>query len=67
VRSLSPTLRQIMTPATPPWSDERAARANLVAAVLYGVIAIMTAELAVDPEKISQDEAALGAALSGSS
>jgi hypothetical protein len=54
-----------MTPATPPWSDERAARANLVASVLYGVIAIMTAELAVDPEKFLQDEAALGAALIG--
>jgi hypothetical protein len=54
-----------MKPASPAWSQRRAARANLVACVLYGVIAIMTAELAVEPDKVSHDEAALGALLIG--
>jgi hypothetical protein len=54
-----------MKPASPAWSQRRAARANLVACVLYGVIAIMTAELAVEPDKVSYDEAALGALLIG--
>ncbi|SRR5260370_19917664 len=54
-----------MKPASPAWSERRAERANLVACVLYGVIAIMTAELAVEPDKVSHDEAALGALLIG--
>ncbi len=54
-----------MRPASPAWSQRRAARANLVASVLYGVIAIMTAELAVEPGEVSYDEAALGALLIG--
>lgn len=54
-----------MKPPSPAWSQRRAARANLVASVLYGVIAIMTAELAVEPDKISHHEAAVGALLIG--
>jgi hypothetical protein len=54
-----------MKPAFPAWSEQRGENANLVACVLYGVIAIMTAELAVEPDKVSYDEAALGALLIG--
>ena len=54
-----------MKPASPAWSERRGERANLVACVLYGVIAIMTAELAVEPDQVSFDEAALGALLIG--
>ena len=54
-----------MKPASPAWSERREENANLVASVLYGVIAIMTAELAVEPEEVSYDEAALGAVLIG--
>jgi hypothetical protein len=54
-----------MKQASPPWSERRGARANLVASVLYGVIAIMTAELAVAPDEVSYDEGALGAVLIG--
>jgi hypothetical protein len=36
-----------MTPS-PAWSARRGESANLVACVLYGIIAMMTAELAVE-------------------
>ena len=42
-------------------SPQRQALAQRVAAALYGVIAIMTAELAVEPGQLSYSEAVFGA------
>jgi hypothetical protein len=47
------------------WSKRRQARAQHVAAILYGVIAVMTAELAVEPGEFGYAEAALGVLLVG--
>jgi hypothetical protein len=47
------------------WSKQRQATAQRIAAVLYGVIAIMTAELSVQPGQFSYAETALGALLAG--
>src|SRR5262249_2474670 len=44
---------------------QRQALAQRIAAALYGVIAIMTAELAVEPGQLSYLEAVLGALLVG--
>jgi len=46
-------------------SHQRQALAQRIAAALYGVIAIMTAELAVEPGQLSYVEAVLGALLVG--
>jgi hypothetical protein len=46
-------------------STPRQALAQRIAAALYGVIAIMTAELAVEPGQLSYVEAVLGALLVG--
>jgi hypothetical protein len=54
-----------MTRYTEIRSEQRQIRAHRVAATLYGVIAIMTAELAVQPSEFSYTEAALGALLTG--
>jgi hypothetical protein len=50
---------------SPAWSERRGDNANLVASVLYGIVAMMTAELAIEPGEFSYDEAALGALLIG--
>jgi hypothetical protein len=54
-----------MASATDNWSERRGIMAQRVAAVLYGVIAIITAELAVQPGEFGYPEAALGALLVG--
>jgi hypothetical protein len=47
------------------WSKQRQAKAQRVAAVLYGVVAIMTAELSVQPGQFGYAKAALGALVVG--
>jgi hypothetical protein len=47
------------------WSERRKITAQRVAAAVYGVVAIMTAELAVQPGEFGYLEAALGALLVG--
>src|SRR5262245_34223181 len=47
------------------WSEKRRLMAPRVAAVLYGVIAIATAELILQPGKVTYAEAAVGALLIG--
>ena len=54
-----------MSPAEPQWSGRRARIANGVASALYGVIAIMSAELGFNLDAISTAEAAVGALLVG--
>ncbi len=54
-----------MKPATPAWSERRREIANRVAAALYGVVAILTAELAIEPGEVSFVEAAVGVLLVG--
>ena len=48
------------------WSQQRRIAAQHVASVLYGVIAIMTADLAAQPGKFGYTEAGLGFSSSGS-
>jgi hypothetical protein len=50
---------------TPDWSESRRKFANGVASVLYGVIAIMSAELAYEPGIASRYAVAAGALLVG--
>jgi hypothetical protein len=47
------------------WSEKRRLMAPRVAAVLYGVIAIVTADLILQPGKVTYAEAVLGALLIG--
>jgi hypothetical protein len=47
------------------WSQQRRNAAQRVGAILYGVVAVMTAELAVQPGEFDYWEAALGALLVG--
>ena len=47
------------------WSQQRRVAAQHVASVLYGVIAIMTADLAAQPGKFGYTEAGLGVLLIG--
>jgi hypothetical protein len=47
------------------WSQQRRIAAQHVASVLYGVIAIMTADLAAQPGKFGYSEAGLGVILIG--
>jgi|GraSoiStandDraft_16_1057320.scaffolds.fasta_scaffold82708_3 hypothetical protein len=54
-----------MQPATPAWSERRRDITNRVAAALYGVIAILTAEPAIEPGEVSFVEAAVGVLLVG--
>jgi hypothetical protein len=54
-----------MAKSTENWSKQRRIAAQRIAAVLYGVIAIMTAELAVQPSEFGYAETALGAFLAG--
>jgi hypothetical protein len=54
-----------MAKSTELWSKQRQAAAQRVAAVLYGVIAIMTAELSVQAGELGYAEAAVGALLVG--
>jgi hypothetical protein len=54
-----------MAHATPEWSEQRRHAANLVACVLYGVIAIMTVELAIDPGRFRYLEGAAAALVVG--
>jgi hypothetical protein len=54
-----------MARSTESLSEQRRITAQRVAAVLYGVIAIMTAELAVQPNEFGYTEIALGALLTG--
>src|SRR5438876_1026658 len=56
-----------MQPATPAWSERRRDITNRVAAALYGVIAILTAEPAIEPGEVSFVEAAVGALLRAAS
>ena len=54
-----------MAQSTESWSTQRQTGAQRIAAILYGVIAIMTAELSVQPGEYPYWEAALGALLAG--
>jgi hypothetical protein len=54
-----------MGDSTDIWSTQRQVMAQRIAAVLYGVVAIMTAELSVQPGEFGYAEAALGALLVG--
>ncbi len=47
------------------WSARRRIIAPRVAAVLYGVIAIVTADLVLEPDRLTYAEAAIGALLIG--
>ena len=47
------------------WSEQRRALAPRIASVLYGVIAIMTVDLAVQPDRLRYAEAVLGVLLIG--
>lgn len=47
------------------WSQKRRIAAQHVASILYGVIAIMTADLAAQPSKLGYTEAGLGVLLTG--
>ena|SRR5689334_2483850 len=50
---------------TSKWSERRRRNAHLVASILYGVIAVMVAEIAVDPGELTYAEAALGSIIVG--
>ena len=52
-------------PAGTEWSKHRKGFANGVASVLYGVVAIMSAELGLQPGKLTASEVACGAFLVG--
>lgn len=54
-----------MTAASANWSEQRRAAAPLIASVLYGVIAIMTVDLAVQPDRLRYSDAVLGVLLIG--
>ena len=54
-----------MKAAPPAWSERRREIANRVAVALYGVIAILTVELAIEPGEVSFVEAAVGVLLVG--
>ena len=54
-----------MANVTEAWSEKRRLMAPRVAAVLYGVIAIVTADLILQPGKVTYAEAVLGALLIG--
>ena len=47
------------------WSPERRVAAQHIASVLYGVIAVMTADLAAQPNQLEYLEAGLGIFLAG--
>jgi VIT1/CCC1 family predicted Fe2+/Mn2+ transporter len=47
------------------WSEQRRIMAPRIASVLYGVIAIMTVDLAVQPDRLGYAEAASGVLLIG--
>jgi hypothetical protein len=47
------------------WSEQRRATVPLIASVLYGVVAVMTVDLAAQPERLSYSDAVLGALLIG--
>jgi hypothetical protein len=47
------------------WSERRRLMAPRIASALYGVIAIMTVDLAVQPDRLTYSEAASGALLIG--
>jgi hypothetical protein len=51
--------------ASPAWSKRRKAAANGVASVLYGVVAIMSAELGIQPGDLTPLQGAIGAVLVG--
>ena len=54
-----------MTEPTADWSDQRKKVANRTASILYGVIAIMSAELAFQPGSLSASAVAAGSLLVG--
>jgi hypothetical protein len=54
-----------MAAASANWSDKRRAMAPRIASVLYGVIAVMTVDLAVQPDRLKYSEAALGVLVIG--
>ncbi len=54
-----------MANSTEIWSEQRRIKAQRVAAVLYGVIAIMTADLVVQPDRFGYAEAAIGSLFIG--
>ncbi len=54
-----------MTAASANWSEQRRAIAPRIASVLYGVIAIMTVDVAVQPDRLRYSEAVLGVLLIG--
>jgi hypothetical protein len=54
-----------MPQASKIWSKQRQAAARRVAAILYGVVAVMTAEITVQPGELGHAQAALGALLVG--
>ena len=54
-----------MVKSTEIWSEHRRIMAQRVAAILYGVIAIMSADLILQPDKFRYAEATVGAVLIG--
>jgi hypothetical protein len=54
-----------VTAASANWSEQRRATAPLIASVLYGVVAIMTVDLAVQPDRLRYSDAVLGVLLIG--
>ncbi len=55
----------IVIPSSAHWSEQRRAIAPVIASVLYGVVAIMTVDLAVQPDRLRYTEAILGVLLVG--
>lgn len=54
-----------MTESSENWSERRRVIAPRIASVLYGVIAIMTVDLAVDPDRLKYAETTSGVLLIG--
>ena len=54
-----------MTESSENWSGQRRVIAPRIASVLYGVIAIMTVDLAVEPDRLKYAETTLGVLLIG--
>jgi hypothetical protein len=65
VRDREPLIGGAMDGSSERWSRQRRALAQRVAAVLYGVVAIMTAEIGVQASAFAYAEAAFGALLVG--
>jgi hypothetical protein len=54
-----------VAPSSANWSEQRRTKAPVIASVLYGVIGVMTVDLAVQPDRLRYTEAILGVLLIG--